>query len=171
MDTSRLIEHRREKDEFFRASGDSPLRRGSHTGFDGLVYFDPRADLVFTVPLSPGDMSEVRVATSDEREKVYRRAGTVAFAVEGTPVELTVYDTVHGHFIPFRDQTSGATTYGAGRYLDIDLNDDGTITVDFNYAYNPSCVYGEGYSCPIPPLENWLPVPIEAGERMYPKGS
>ena len=169
MNTGKLLEHRQAKDEFFRESQESPLRRGHHPEFDGLVYFDPRADLVFTVPLAQGDLAEVAVPTSDEREKVYRRAGTVAFEVEGTPVALTVYDTVHGHFIPFRDQTSGATTYGSGRYLDIEPNDDGTITVDFNYAYNPSCVFGEGYSCPIPPLENWLPVPIEAGERMYPK--
>jgi uncharacterized protein (DUF1684 family) len=81
---------------------------------------------------------------------------------------LTLYSTGHpGYFIPFRDQTSGDTTYGAGRYLDVEPNGDGTVTVDFNYAYNPSCVYSDGYSCPLPPIENWLKVPIEAGEMMF----
>ena len=116
-----------------------------------------------------GDGSEIRVPTSDEREKVYTTHGKVAFEVDGEPVQLTLYDTGHpGLFIPFRDTTSGQTTYGAGRYLDIAHNDDGTVTIDFNLAYNPSCVYSDGWSCPIPPMNNWLPVPIEAGEKMYP---
>jgi uncharacterized protein (DUF1684 family) len=74
---------------------------------------------------------------------------------------------VHGLFLPFRDATSGTATYGAGRYLDLEPNEDGTLTIDFNLAYNPSCVYSDGWSCPIPPRENWLDIPIEAGEKMY----
>lgn len=168
MNTGELAEHRRAKDEFFKSSHNSPLNHGDRHGFEGLDYFDPRPDLVFTVPLEPGDRSEIRVPTSDQREKVYTRVGTVGFEVEGTPVRLTLYDTGHaGYFIPFRDSTSGYSTYGAGRYLDIDSKDDGIVTIDFNLAYNPSCVYSDGYSCPFPPMENWLEVPIEAGEKMY----
>ncbi|HJQ75871.1 MAG TPA: DUF1684 domain-containing protein [Acidimicrobiia bacterium] len=170
MDTMELLEHREAKDEFFRTSHDSPLEHADRHDFGGLHYYDPNSDLVFTVAMEPGDGSEIRIPTSDEREKVYARAGRVRFEVGGEPVELTVFDTGHpGFFIPFRDQTSGETTYGAGRYLDIDPNDDGTLTIDFNYAYNPSCVYSDGYSCPIPPMENWLEVPIEAGEQMWEK--
>jgi len=169
MDTQQLIEHRKARDEFFRTSDHSPLAHADRHDFAGLDYFQPDPGLVFTVPMEPGDGSEIRIPTSDEREKVYTRAGTVRFYVDATPVQLTVFDTGHpGFFIPFRDVTSGKTTYGAGRYLDIDPNDDGTLTIDFNHAYNPSCVYSEGFSCPIPPMENWLQVPIEAGEKMYP---
>jgi uncharacterized protein len=170
MDTMELLEHREAKDEFFRISHDSPLEHHDRHEFEGLNYFQPNPDLVFTVPMEPGDGSEIRIPTSDEREKVYKRAGKVRFEVGGEPFELTVFDTGHpGFFIPFRDGTSGETTYGAGRYLDIDPNPDGTLTIDFNYAYNPSCVYSDGYSCPIPPMENWLKVPIEAGEQMWEK--
>lgn len=167
MDFEELIEYRRQKDEFFRTGHDTPLGHGNHTDFPGLDYFEPDPDLVFTVPVVPGDGREVRVPTSDDREKVYTDFGRIVLEIEGEPIELTVFDTPHGLFIPFRDATSGHTTYGAGRYLDLDPNPDGTLTIDFNLAYNPSCVYSDGWSCPIPPASNWLQVPIEAGEKDY----
>jgi uncharacterized protein len=172
MDATDYLDFRHEKDEFFRTSHQSPLGHGDRSGFEGLDYYEPDPDLVFTLEVEPGSGAEVRVPTSDDREKVYTTFGKVRFEVRGEPVELTLYDTGHpGLFIPFRDATSGKTTYGAGRYLDIEPNEDGTVTVDFNLAYNPSCVYSDGYSCPIPPSANWLEVPIEAGEKSYDKGS
>lgn len=81
---------------------------------------------------------------------------------------LTLYSTGHsGYFVPFRDKTSGRETYGAGRYLDIETSQNGAVTIDFNQAYNPYCAYNDAYSCPLPPVENWLSVPIEAGELDY----
>jgi uncharacterized protein (DUF1684 family) len=35
-------------------------------------------------------------------------------------------------------------------------------------AYNPWCVYSEAHTCPFVPIENWLEVPILAGEENYP---
>ena len=76
--------------------------------------------------------------TSDERQKVYVRRGHVAFLVAGATQSLTVYDTGQpGVFIPFRDETCGAETYGGGRYLDLEYSGDGPLTIDFNMAYNP----------------------------------
>ncbi|MEM7335722.1 MAG: DUF1684 domain-containing protein, partial [Chloroflexota bacterium] len=46
------------------------------------------------------------------------------------------------------------------------LSDD-IFVIDFNYAYSPYCAYSEAYSCPLPPMENWAKVPIEAGERNW----
>ena len=68
--------------------------------------------------------------------------------------------------MPFLDETSGTVTYGAGRYLDLDPEEDGTYVLDFNLAYHPSCVYDARFSCPLTPAENRLPVRIEAGERL-----
>ena len=169
MDTTTLLQHRQAKDEYFATDHGSPLDHARRPTFDGLRYYDPNPDLVFTVPVEPGDGAEVRVATSDGAEKVYRRLGRIAFDVAGQSAELTLYSTGHpGLFIPVRDSTSGKATYGAGRYLDVEPNGDGTVTIDFNYAYNPYCTYSEGYSCPLPPGENWLNVPIEAGELDFP---
>jgi uncharacterized protein (DUF1684 family) len=86
---------------------------------------------------------------------------------EGT-VRLTLLSTGHERlFLPFRDATSGSETYGAGRYLDLEAPGNGTVTIDFNLAYNPFCAYRSSYSCALAPTENWLTVPIEAGELAY----
>jgi uncharacterized protein (DUF1684 family) len=74
-------------------------------------------------------------------------------------------------FIPFKDATSGRETYGAGRYLDLDYQRDrtpeGKWILDLNRAYNPWCAYSVDYVCPFVPLENWLKVPVYAGEKAY----
>lgn len=170
MDTRALFEFREGKDHFFGTAHESPLPHEARHDFEGLDYYGPNPDLVFTLDVEPGDDSEVKVGTSDGSERTYKRAGTVRFEVNGEPAQLTLYSTGHpGYFLPFRDSTSGKATYGAGRYLDLEPNDDGTVTVDFNYAYNPTCAYDEAYSCPLPPTENWLRVPIEAGEKNFAK--
>jgi uncharacterized protein (DUF1684 family) len=168
VDVDALLAARRSKDRYFAEHVGSPLEPGDRPGFEGLDYYPPDQALVFRARLEPGDREEVRVATSDDRVKVYRRAGRVSFEVEGHPLGLTVYDAGGpGLFIPFRDATSGSETYGGGRYLDVDLESDGSVAVDFNQAYNPYCAYSDGYSCPIPPPENALAVPIRAGERAF----
>jgi uncharacterized protein len=74
-------------------------------------------------------------------------------------------------FLPFTDLTTGAESYETGRYIDLKTGDivDGKLTIDFNRCYNPYCAYRAGYSCPIPPKENALPVAIPAGEMKYGK--
>ncbi len=160
--------HREHKDEFFRHSPQSPLPHHRRHDFAGLAYYPPDESLVFTMPVDAQVEGELTVQTSDGQQRTYRRAGRVRFEVDGEPAELTLYTTGHpGYFVPFRDATSGSETYGAGRYLDLEPNEDGTVTVDFNYAYNPFCAYDDAYSCPLPPVENWLRVPIRAGEKDF----
>jgi len=159
---------RSQKDEFFKRSRQSPLDHDVQHGFESLSYFEPDESLVFTVTPQPGDGAELTIETSDGQQRVYRRAAVARFDVHGEPVTLALYDSGHpGYFLPFRDATSGKSTYGAGRYLDIEPNSDGTVTIDFNLAYNPFCAYNDAYSCPLPPVENWLPVAIEAGEKDF----
>ncbi len=169
MDTHHLLSFRQQKDEFFGTSQQSPIPPRDRKEWHGLNYFEPNEDLAFTLPVEPADGGELRVQTSDGRVRSYRRVGTVTFDVDGETVKLTLLggDGSDSLFVPFRDATSGKETYGAGRYLDVHRNPDGTVTVDFNYAYNPYCAYDDAYSCPLPPPENWLPVPIRAGERGY----
>ena len=77
-----------------------------------------------------------------------------------------------GVFLPFRDATSGVETYGGGRYLldtikGADLGSiGGLVVLDFNFAYHPSCVHGDQWSCPLAPPENGLAVDVRAGERL-----
>ena len=77
-----------------------------------------------------------------------------------------------GIFLPFGDGTNGQETYGAGRYLldtvkGADLGGRGDeLVLDFNFAFNPSCAYDEGWACPLSPPKNRLPLRVEAGELL-----
>jgi uncharacterized protein len=67
-------------------------------------------------------------------------------------------------FIMFADQTSARETYGAGRFLYVPRASDGRVQVDFNKAYSPPCAFNEFATCPLPPRQNRLALPIRAGE-------
>jgi hypothetical protein len=168
-----LDEFRADKDAFFRGDPRSPLPPERRASFEGLTYFPADDALVIRGPLeTEGVDREERIVmqTTTGGEQVYRRAGIVRFEVEGEPARLTLFasDDAHDLFLPFRDATSGKESYGAGRYLEVEPPaPDGAVVVDLNHAYNPFCAYSPEWSCPIPPGENWLAVPIRAGERAF----
>jgi uncharacterized protein len=70
-------------------------------------------------------------------------------------------------FFVMKDQTSGKTTYGASRFLYADPPKNGIVELDFNKAENPPCVFTDYATCPLPPPQNRLALPITAGEMMY----
>jgi hypothetical protein len=169
---SELKEFREAKDQFFANDPRSPLRSAHRAWFTGLSYFeeDPSLRVVAVLDTEVDRDEEIRMATTTAEVQVYSRAGVVRFEVDGRPAQVTLYASpdMHDLFLPFRDATSGKETYGAGRYLEVDPPDErGRVVVDFNYAYNPNCCYDESWSCPLPPRENWLDVPIRAGERDF----
>ena len=170
MELEGLLDYRKRKDEFFR-SVRSPLPGRLRGMFTGLAYFPPNPALVFETVLEPDPAREaVVMQTSDNAQKVYERHGWVTFSVDGQALRLGMFapegtDHPEAFFVPFRDATSGKETYGAGRYLEAHTNGQ-HVRLDFNLAYSPYCAYAEGWSCPIPPVENWLSVPIHAGEKL-----
>jgi uncharacterized protein (DUF1684 family) len=169
---SRLSGYRHRRDHFFGEHPHSPLTAEQRALFHGLDYFPEREDLAFVLTLdeSGSDVGErIDIPTTDGKVKAFVRAGRVSIAVEGAEATLTVLRDVErgGLFIPFRDATAGAETYELGRYLEPKNRPDGTLDIDFNYAYNPFCAYGQGWSCPIPPEENRLSIAVPAGERIY----
>jgi uncharacterized protein (DUF1684 family) len=148
----------------------SPLTAEQRRRFGGLVYFEEAPDLVFALrPERVEGMALVEMPTSSGETAMYEEWGRVHFEVDGEPATLMIYrhPASDSLFLPFRDATSGHESYGAGRYLEVHEVEDGTVYLDFNYAYNPYCAYNEGYSCPMPPPENRLSVPIRAGERNF----
>jgi uncharacterized protein (DUF1684 family) len=109
--------------------------------------------------------------TSTGGQREMRRVGTLEFLLKGQPLKLTAFVEVGAPnldrlFVPFTDLTTGAETYPAGRYLDLDRNGSGIYDLDFNRAYHPYCYYNPNYDCPYPPSENRLKIPIRAGERL-----
>ncbi|HEY7030319.1 MAG TPA: DUF1684 domain-containing protein [Thermomicrobiales bacterium] len=170
MTDRRLPQFRAHKDHYFAHGEHSPLTAEQRERFTGLDYFDEDPALAFTVPLEPtgeGVGDELDLATTDGNTMPFVRAARVPLTIGGREVEVSVLrDLDRGrYFLPFRDETAGTETYELGRYLDPRERPDGTLVVDFNYAYNPYCAYRDGWSCPIPPPENVLPVRIEAGEK------
>ena len=114
----------------------------------------------------------VRIGLSNGEDVEALRVGFLEFSLQGHLLRLQVYrkrpDDVEV-FVPLRDGTSGVETYGAGRYVDVEVAEDGSCVLDFNLAYNPLCAFDPGkFVCPYPPAENWLmSVKIAAGEKMY----
>jgi hypothetical protein len=82
---------------------------------------------------------------------------------------MTTVEYAEHLFLPFNDATNGTTTYGGGRYLDLEIPKEGSkkIRIDFNKAYNPYCAYNHTFSCPIPPSENNLPIAIPVGVKAF----
>jgi uncharacterized protein (DUF1684 family) len=171
---SAISGYRAEKDAFFKDSPHSPVPAEERGSFEGLPYYPIAEDLVFEGLVLESYMGDeptsFQIPTSDGNLRPARRAGTFTFELDGAPRRLTAYTFESGEtrslFVPFLDETSGHETYGAGRYLDLEPDDDGTYAIDFNLAYHPSCVYAPQYSCPLTPAENRLATRIEAGERL-----
>jgi uncharacterized protein (DUF1684 family) len=178
-----LANFRRARDDLFRTHPQSPLADDARQRFRGLRYFDPDPALRIPCRLEPIVSGEpIEIDTGGEDGVItYRRAGRLGFSVAGQACQLTVFSLVGyggGLFLPFRDATSGRETYGGGRYLfDTAKNTDGLalelragspeVVIDFNFAYNPSCAYDARWACPLAPRENWLTVPVRAGEKVF----
>lgn len=169
---------RREKDFFFKEDPDSPIPQEVRHSFTGLAYFpvDSKFRVRARLVRNPNPQKVV-LATSKGVPREMIRVGFFEFEIDGTKQRLAAYKAVpqpgHHHedrsfFVPFRDATSGKETYGASRYLDIEEQSSDEYVLEFNLAYNPYCAYSDDYVCPFPPRENWLSVPIRAGEKNFP---
>ncbi len=96
--------------------------------------------------------------------------GAVAFTIGGKEYRIDAVDEEGEEdlFLIFGDRTNGTETYGAGRFLYAPRpGPDGKTVVDFNKAYNPPCAFTAYATCPLPPPQNRLPIPIKAGEKRY----
>jgi uncharacterized protein (DUF1684 family) len=165
---STLTDFRKGKNDFFASHPSSPLTPDQKTDFKGLSYFPENPALRIEVEVVTFAVQEqVQMPTSTGEIKTYTRHARFAFEVKGKAAELTLYNSPSGLFLLFVDSLAGTETYGAGRYLDPEELPSGKILVDFNLAYNPYCAYNDMWSCPIPPAENRLDVPIRAGEKNF----
>lgn len=161
---------RAQKDNFFATDPQSPLAHEQRHQFDGLEYFPENENLRLLVEVEElPEREQIWMQTSTGDVQPFLRYGKFNFTVDDHEAELTLYFNDHGFFLPFSDSLAGEETYPAGRYLEPDLLPDGKFLIDFNLAYNPYCAYNEQYSCPLPPAENRLSIPIRAGEKIFKK--
>jgi uncharacterized protein len=177
QDAASDVERFREiRDKSFRDPVLTPLLRQDFLNFKGLEYFDVDAkfELKAKFEKTTDDQLFVMPTTGGTTRK-YFKYGILTFELESQKSSLNVYRSEASAikngllFVPFRDLTNGAETYGAGRYLDIEPPAGAEAKLDFNFAYNMSCAYGrEEFSCTIPPKENFLQIEIKAGEKIFP---
>lgn len=174
-----LREHRSEKDAFFAEHRQSPIPPGERAAFDGLAYYEPdpdcRVEATFEAADEGDEAATIEMEMTVGEPTAYVRVGRLRFELGGSERTLSAFAPADeprrsSLFVPFRDATSGEETYGAGRYMELevegDLDDGETVPLDFNLAYHPFCAYNESFACPIPPAENVLDVAVEAGERL-----
>jgi len=139
--------------------------------FEGISYFPTDPSFVVDATFEPyEEPREVAIPTVLGTDTTMRAFGVLHFSIGGRGLTLEPYaESAEDKtlFLIFRDQTSGDTSYGAGRFLSADApGDDRTTVLDFNLAVNPPCAFTPYATCPLPPPQNILDVPIEAGE-MY----
>lgn len=172
---------RSERERLYRDHPQSPVPEAERVAFRARHFeFDPalRFEVVMELapPPAPGALA-LELPNSGGDVVAFRRIGRVTIPFPAGDRTLSVFwmeGYAGGLFLPFRDATNGAETYGAGRYLidaakSADLGGDpdrGTVVVDFNFAYQPSCAFDPKWACPLAPPENRLDIAIRAGERI-----
>jgi len=169
------------KREFLEDSR-SPVK-AQDTGFIRFFPVSRKWCVVATVRMTP-DAKPFDMATHSGKTKKFRQWAKLRFAdplSRGRFHALSAFERVDPPagdtisrltlFIPFYDETNSGETYGGGRYMDIPKAavKNGRLVLDFNKAYNPYCAFAEGFSCPISPAENKLPLVVRAGEVVWTK--
>ena len=173
---------RQVREELYRSHPDSPVPANERETFRAH-HFDYDPDLRFEAvevhpspPPVPG-AGLLSLPNSGADSLAFTRIGTVEVPFPEGARTLSLFwmsGYAGGLFLPFRDGTNGTETYGAGRYLvdsakSADLGSDryrGTLLLDFNFAYQPSCAFDPKWACPLAPPENRLDIPVRAGERI-----
>lgn len=177
---SEIQQFQDELNEFYSDKKESPLeakqikifkRNKGHNFFEVDESFKVVADFNTDI-----EKQTFEFKTSTERLAVYELFGIATFQLQGQPFKLNVYQNVRLRdqeeykdylFLPFTDLTSGDSSYGGGRYIDLSIPSGNTIVIDFNKAYNPYCAYSDKYSCPVPPADNFVDFEIKAGVKVF----
>jgi uncharacterized protein len=146
---------------------ESPVRKN----FKGIENYPPSADYVVIADFVPFEKpKKIKIPNILGTTEEMDAPGILKFKLQGK--ELSIEPVLESaedreYFIIFKDETSGKTTYPAGRFLYSDVAKNGKVTLNFNRAYNPPCAFTPYATCPLPPKENVLSVAIEAGEKTY----
>jgi uncharacterized protein len=170
--SQRIIRDRKVTYDFMLTSEESPLDEDLKKEFKGLNYFPVDSKYRIKARFEPAKGREIlTMPTSTGEKENYIKKGYARFKLDGSEHQLLLLQSVTDEsgelFLPFADETSGDETYGGGRYINIESANSSVVTIDFNKAYNPYCAYNPTYSCPLPPKENILSIPILAGEKSF----
>ena len=173
---------REARNELFAKHSQSALDQEQKQKFEGLCYFPYNPAMCVEADIERDvEPQLLNVAMNAEETMTMTTVGRLHFMLEGVKATLSLYWlNIYGGglFLPFRDTTSPAESYGGGRYLFDTIKGSDFLPVpgallnerillDFNYAYNPSCAYNDRWVCPLAPIENRLKVSVRAGEMKF----
>jgi uncharacterized protein (DUF1684 family) len=165
------------RDELFSSHPASPLLPEDRARFTGLPVASYDPEWRFELPVrSASQPRRMEVETGTDGVVPFDLLGTVRIPLAGTLDVWRLASYGSGIFLPVKDALAGRRggTYGGGRYLidtikgadlGMDADDEATIVLDFNFAYNPSCAYDPAWACPLAQAGNTLPIEIPVGER------
>lgn len=166
---------RRTRDDLFANHPSTPLLPEDRPQFTGLPTKPYDRAWRFEAEILPADEHRMIVPTGTDGDVPFDRIGLVDVPGVGTLDVWRLASYGGGIFIPVKDALAGKKggTYGGGRYLidtvkGADLGPGsrpGTIVLDFNFAYNPSCAYDPAWACPLAQPGNTVAVEIPVGER------
>ena len=138
-------------------------------GFTGMSFFPINPGLHFQADFVPAE-KEIPILNILGQTEMQKSPGIVAFTYKGEKYQLRPIYEGKTLFFLFKDPTNKTETYQAGRMLNTPLPQNGKVDLDFNRSYNPPCTFTPYATCPLPPKENTLSFPVEAGEKRYGKG-
>lgn len=173
--TAEIEIYQKELSEKFSNPETSILYTEDLAVFEGLEFYpidlSYRVEAVFV--RTPNE-KPFKMPTTTTRRPQYVKYGEAHFELKGKDHVLEIYQPLDRApeyedylFLPFTDGTSGAGSYGGGRYMDLKVPENETIILCFNKTYNPYCAYNENYSCPLTPRQNHLRIPIYAGVKDF----
>ena len=164
------------RDRLMSSHPQSPLAAADPMRKTGIPYWPYRGDLRWELPVEPvGRPQRLQIDTGADGVTCLEQAGWVTLpAPVGRRLALWWLGQYGGGlFMPIRDATAGAASYGGGRYLldtakGADLGVAGNaLVIDLNFLYHPSCRYDDRWVCPLAPTDNFINVPVRAGERLH----
>ena len=137
--------------------------------FKGIERFPVDVKWRIKAKVIPQDQNPLMIMNVLGQNTAQKHGGQLVFDIEGTTYRLDAIDEGGIRlFVTFADATSGKTTYGSGRFIELERPDaNGFTYIDFNKAYNPPCAFTEFATCPLPPPQNRLTIAIPAGEKKY----
>jgi uncharacterized protein len=147
---------------------ESPHRKN----FSGLEYFPVDDNWVFNARFEPyAEKKHVPIVNILGMEEQMEAPGALVFTKDGKEYRLdAVLENPNDTelFVMFADGTSGKETYGAGRFMYVEMPENGIVRLNFNKAYNPPCAFNEFATCPLPPPQNRITaLRVDAGEKTY----
>lgn len=176
-ESDRALQFQKNLNKEFADSKTSPLPKDALKKFKELDFFPVSEDFIVEGQLiRTPEEKPFEMPTTTARRPVYIKYGEISFTLKDKEYKVDVFqdltvrekeEYINHLFLPFTDLTSGVTSYGGGRYLDLEIPEGDIITINFNLSYNPYCVYNPKFSCPIPPEQNFINVDINAGVKDY----